>query len=161
MTVKQSSPHCLLWLCQIHGKWCLEAGEIHRVAITRGSILFQNQMSLPSQYSGTTRSNKASSWGLLLSRSTSFPHFFLPLAGAALCSLSGNIDVSFFVFFCDSHLALLSAKFEEKSNKTKQNKNPRSWSSFPKAVHRERNRESTQECAAVCKGKEGLQEASA
>jgi len=42
------------------------------------------------------------------------------LAGAALHSLSGKIEVFFFVSFCDSNSALLSAKSEEK--KQQQNK---------------------------------------
>lgn len=100
----------------------MEVGEVHRVSITRGSVPFQNQVSLPSQFSGTTRSYKPSSECLLLPRCTSFPPFFFPLAGAALHSLSGKIEVYFFVSFCDSHLPLLSSdKSEEKNNnKTKQ-----------------------------------------
>lgn len=122
-----------------------------------GSIPFQNQVSLPSWFSGTTRSNKPSSWGLLLPRSASFPPFFFPWAGAALRSLNGKTEVYFFFSFSDSHLCLWPAKSEEKNNKTNQSKNPRSWSSFPRVVpHRERNGERTQECAAVCKGSSSL-----
>lgn len=102
----------------------MAVGEVHRVAVTRGSAPFQNQVSLPSRFSGTTRSHKPSSGCLLLPRCTSFPPFFFPLAGAALHSLSGKIEVYFFVSFCDSHLLLLSPETgglkKKNNNKTKQ-----------------------------------------
>lgn len=103
----------------------MEVGEVHRVAVTRGSVPFQNQVSLPSRFSGTTRSHKPSSGCLLLPRCTSFPPFFFPLAGAAFHSLSGRIEVYFFVSFFDSHLPLLSSdKSEEKKQQQNKTRTP-------------------------------------
>lgn len=152
-----------LW--HIDGKGCVEVAEVHRVAATRVSILFQKQ-SLPSQCSETMWSNKPSFWGFLLLRSTSFPSFSFPMTGAAPHSLSGKIHIYFFVSFHGSHLTLLLAMSGENNNNKANNQkekltkpttqtvnnqeNPRSWTSFPEIPHHtERVRESTQACAAA------------
>lgn len=143
MTVKQSSPHCLLRLCHIHGKRRMEVGVVHWVAIAQGSSPFQNQVSFLVCWNHMKQRTK-----LWRSPRSLLPSFLISYGRTTPSCLewqSWSLFLCFILWFSSSCYQSL-----KRITTTKQNKNTRRWSGFPKVVHsRERNRESTQEQAAV------------